>query len=119
MVIGLAKHTHIFLILSFTICIMIQCTDRPSLALSYGAFVQGDKTTFKLKAPKADRVFLVLFQNPEDKTGSEFLMKKQGTIGLSQPKKPVTVHSTATAWKVITWGMTLMSSLLTPIRWPL
>ena len=76
--IGLAKHTHTFLILSFTICIMTQCTDRPSLPLSYGAFVQGNKTTFKLKAPKADRVFLVLFENPEDKTGSEFLMKKTG-----------------------------------------
>ena len=74
--IELVKHTQTFFILSFTICIMTQCTNKSSLPLSYGAFVKGNKTNFKVKAPRADRVFLVLFEKPEDDAGTELLMKK-------------------------------------------
>ena len=55
---------------------MTQCTNRSSLPLSYGAFVHGNKTTFKVKAPKAERVFLVLFEKPEDEAGTELLMER-------------------------------------------
>jgi len=44
--------------------------------LSYGAFVQGNKTIFKLLAPRAERVFLVIFDRPEDEAGMEHPMEK-------------------------------------------
>ncbi len=55
---------------------MTQCNLKSSTQLSYGAFVKNNKTTFKIKAPKADKVFLVLFNKPEDENGREFLMEK-------------------------------------------
>ncbi|NQU28377.1 MAG: hypothetical protein HQ528_08830, partial [Candidatus Marinimicrobia bacterium] len=44
--------------------------------LSYGAFVKGNKTIFKLLAPRADGVYLVIFERPEDEAGSEYPMEK-------------------------------------------
>ena len=44
--------------------------------LSYGAFVQSGGIEFKLYAPKSDKVFLVIFDNPEDSFGKELPMIK-------------------------------------------
>lgn len=56
--------------------IMTNCSDSYPFPLSYGAFVQGNKTNFKIKAPKADRVFLVSVEKPEDNSGQKFLMNR-------------------------------------------
>lgn len=50
-------------------------TMEPNL-LSYGAFVGKGETEFKLFAPKADRVFLVIFKAHDDEIGTEHLMSK-------------------------------------------
>ena len=44
--------------------------------LSYGAFVQGNQTTFKIHAPRSTEVNLVIFEKPDDETGYEHLMVK-------------------------------------------
>ena len=44
--------------------------------LSYGAFVKSYGIEFKLYAPKSDKVFLIIFDNPEDSSGTEFPMIK-------------------------------------------
>ncbi len=44
--------------------------------LSYGAFVSENNTTFKIHAPKSTNVFLVIFDTPEAKTGTEYEMTK-------------------------------------------
>ncbi|NOZ03271.1 MAG: pullulanase, partial [FCB group bacterium] len=44
--------------------------------LSYGAFVKGNQTSFRLLAPKAERVWLVIFNAPADTTGKEYPMEK-------------------------------------------
>ncbi|MFQ6677476.1 MAG: pullulanase [Fidelibacterota bacterium] len=44
--------------------------------LSYGAFISNNSTTFKLYAPKSTKVYLVIFDYPEAKTGKEYEMKK-------------------------------------------
>ena len=44
--------------------------------LSYGAFVHGNKTAFKILAPRAEKVYLVIFNSPEAATGCEHPMKK-------------------------------------------
>lgn len=55
---------------------MTDCSDSYTFHLSYGTFVKGNKTTFKLKAPKAEKALLVLFENPKNEKGEEILMKK-------------------------------------------
>ncbi|NHZ86352.1 MAG: pullulanase, partial [Planctomycetia bacterium] len=45
--------------------------------LSYGAFVKSEGVEFKLYAPKSDKVFLVLFDTPEDTLGKEFPMEQE------------------------------------------
>lgn len=44
--------------------------------LSHGAFVHPDGTTFRFHAPRADRVFVVLFEHPSDSTGREVPLEK-------------------------------------------
>lgn len=44
--------------------------------LSYGAFVEGDRTTFKLLAPRADKVAVVIFDSPEADSGREVPMTR-------------------------------------------
>ena len=44
--------------------------------LSYGAFIKNGETEFRLMAPKADMVFLVIFQKYDDETGTEYPMNK-------------------------------------------
>jgi pullulanase/glycogen debranching enzyme len=41
-----------------------------------GSFIENDKTFFRLFAPRAEDVILVVFKNAEDKTGSEYDMQK-------------------------------------------
>ncbi|NOZ74905.1 MAG: pullulanase, partial [FCB group bacterium] len=43
--------------------------------LSYGAFVRQGSTDFRFHAPRADHVYLVLFQSPSDATGTEYPME--------------------------------------------
>ncbi|MFH1851058.1 MAG: alpha-amylase family glycosyl hydrolase [Candidatus Neomarinimicrobiota bacterium] len=58
--------------------ILINCTakDEENM-LSYGAFVRGNSTTFRLLAPKAQQVYLVIFTAPEDSNGREYPMQPQ------------------------------------------
>lgn len=44
--------------------------------LSYGAFVHEEGTTFKLLAPKADQVYLVIFSHPSATLGKEHSMHR-------------------------------------------
>ncbi len=48
-----------------------------SHSLPYGASVVDGQTTFRLYAPTADAVFLVLFDHPEDTSGRERPMERQ------------------------------------------
>ncbi|MFQ6604444.1 MAG: pullulanase [Fidelibacterota bacterium] len=48
-----------------------------SHSLPYGAHVIDNQTTFRLYAPTADAVFLVIFDRPEAETGEEFSMEHQ------------------------------------------
>lgn len=48
-----------------------------SSQLSYGAFVGEGETEFRLYAPKAENVFLVLFEKYDDETGKEIPMTKE------------------------------------------
>ncbi len=56
--------------------LLLGCQNMSNQILSYGAFVKSDGIEFKLYAPKSDKVFLVIFDNPEDLTGKEFPMTK-------------------------------------------
>ena len=56
--------------------LLMGCQTVSNSVLSYGAFVKSDGVKFKLYAPKSDKVFLVIFNNPEDVTGKEFPMSK-------------------------------------------
>jgi len=46
--------------------------------IKLGAFVQGNQTTFRLLAPKADRVHLVIFDTPDAESGVEHPMHRVG-----------------------------------------
>lgn len=72
----LSKKIFTSILLILALLIMIQCSNKTGSLLSYGAFVNGKQTTFKLYAPKADKVFLVLFDNYKDETGIELIMEK-------------------------------------------
>ena len=56
--------------------LLLGCQNMSNNILSYGAFVKSDGVEFKLYAPKSDKVFLVIFDNPEDNSGKEFPMTK-------------------------------------------
>ena len=45
--------------------------------LSYGAFVNEEGVYFRIFAPAAERVYLVLFDHPEDETGKEYPMRRE------------------------------------------
>lgn len=55
--------------------ILSSCTSE-SPNLSYGVFLEKEKTTFRIHAPRSTRVQLVLFENPEDESGREYSMVK-------------------------------------------
>ena len=63
------------IIFSMTL-LLLGCQNMSDQILSYGAFVKSDGVEFKLYAPKSDRVFLVIFDNPDDTNGKEFPMMK-------------------------------------------
>lgn len=54
---------------------MSACSPKSSI-LSYGAFVEGNQTTFKIHAPRSTEVYLVIFKKPEDELGKEYPMVK-------------------------------------------
>jgi len=56
--------------------LLMGCQTVSKSALSYGAFVKSDGVEFKLYAPNSEKVFLVIFDNPEDSKGQEFPMSK-------------------------------------------
>ena len=56
--------------------LLFGCQNMSDKILSYGAFVKSDGVEFKLYAPKSEKVFLVIFDNPEDLSGKEFPMIK-------------------------------------------
>lgn len=56
--------------------LLFGCQNMNDQILSYGAFVKSDGIKFRLYAPKSDKVFLVIFDNPEDNFGKEFPMIK-------------------------------------------
>jgi len=58
------------------IFLLLGCQNMSDQILSYGTFVKSDGVEFKLYAPKSDKVFLVIFDNPEDNSGDEFPMIK-------------------------------------------
>ncbi len=65
----------IILILLTTLFNNCTATDEENM-LSYGAFVHGNKTIFKILAPRASKVHLVIFDSPEAVAGQEHLMTK-------------------------------------------
>jgi len=54
------------------------CRIMESNPLTYGAFVQNGETVFRLYAPKAEKVYLVIFEKYDDLIGKELLMTKEG-----------------------------------------
>ena len=58
------------------ITLFMSAYSKESPTLSYGAFVQGNQTTFKIHAPRSTEVNLVIFEKPDDETGHEHLMVK-------------------------------------------
>ena len=73
--------SHYFGLILLT-ALFINCTaiDEENM-LSYGAFVHGNRTTFKILAPRAEKVYLVIFDSPEAATGREHPMTK-GVAGV-------------------------------------
>lgn len=57
--------------------LLFGCQNMNDQILSYGAFVKNDGIEFRLYAPKSDKVFLVIFENPEDTNGKEFPMSQE------------------------------------------
>jgi pullulanase len=54
---------------------MSACSPKSSI-LSYGAFVEGNQTIFKIHAPRSTEVYLLIFEKPEDELGKEYPMVK-------------------------------------------
>lgn len=58
--------------------IMSACTDKElRFTPSYGARVTDNGVSFRLHAPRAENVYLVIFSQPEDETGDEILMNRK------------------------------------------
>ena len=53
---------------------MSACSPKSSI-LTYGAFIEGNQTTFKIHAPQSTEVYLVIFEKP-DKNQSKYKSKK-------------------------------------------
>lgn len=51
------------------------CMKIESTGLSYGAFLEKDGIRFRVHAPKANKAFLVVFKQVEDKTGIDYPME--------------------------------------------
>ena len=64
---------------------MSACSPKSSI-LSYGAFVEGNQTTFKIHAPRSTEVYLVIFKKPEDAHVIRLLIH-EGTIKLQSLHK--------------------------------
>jgi pullulanase/glycogen debranching enzyme len=66
--------------LIFLVCLLGFASGRnPAMEnpkLSYGAFVTAEGTTFRLLAPRAEQVWLVLFDRPEAASGREYAMQR-------------------------------------------
>jgi len=60
----------------FLITIFTGCSPMEHTPLSYGALVKEDGTEFHLYAPKADKVYVVIFEKYDDEKGNEYPMKK-------------------------------------------
>ncbi len=58
------------------ILLLLGCQNMSDQLVSYGAFIKSDGVEFKLYAPKSDQVFLVIFDSPEDSSGTEFPMTR-------------------------------------------
>ena len=58
------------------ITLFMSAYSKESPTLSYGAFVQGNQTTFKIHAPRSTEVNLVIFEKPDDETGYKHPMVK-------------------------------------------
>ncbi|MFC1480737.1 DUF3459 domain-containing protein [Candidatus Neomarinimicrobiota bacterium] len=61
-----------FLLLSTTLMLLAACGGLP--VQPYGFSVKDDHTTFRLYAPQADSVFVVIFATPEAARGTEYPM---------------------------------------------
>lgn len=61
---------------SFFLTLFSGCNKMENTHLSYGAFVDNNGAEFRLLAPKAEKVYLVIFEKYTDKTGKEYLMNK-------------------------------------------
>ncbi len=64
-------------IIFLLVLLLFGCQNMNDQILSYGAFVKSDGVEFRLYAPKSDKVFLVIFDNPEDNSGKEFPMSQE------------------------------------------
>ena len=65
----------LFSILS--ICLLMSCEDpQNEYKPQYGYFLKEDKIDFRIYAPNADSVILVIFQNYDDDDGEEYIMEK-------------------------------------------
>ncbi|MBL7047338.1 MAG: pullulanase [Candidatus Marinimicrobia bacterium] len=71
------KQTILTLILILTVTFFTGCTMK-SNEIKLGAFIQGNQTTFRLLAPKAERVYLVIFETLDAETGVEHPMHHVG-----------------------------------------
>lgn len=56
---------------------ILSCTPKMTQHLSYGAFPTEKNTMFRVHAPSADKLYLVIFSDPAADTGKEFPMIKQ------------------------------------------
>ena len=63
------------------ILLLFGCQHMSDQILSYGTFVKSDCVEFKLYAPNSEKVFLVIFDNPEDSFGKEFPMSNNDNGG--------------------------------------
>ncbi len=70
-------HRKLVILLVISTLMFFNCsTSQEEVMLSYGAFVKGNSTEFRLLAPRSHQVYLVIFDSPEAETGKEYPMKK-------------------------------------------
>ena len=62
----------------FLLCILLTSCSKPELAYdaNYGYFLKSKYIDFRIFAPNADSVMLVIFENHDDSIGKEYKMKK-------------------------------------------
>jgi len=71
------KNYRIWISSLLLILLLFNCATRDQI-LSYGAFVEDKKTTFRLFAPRADNVNLVIFDSVAAESGRELPMTSDG-----------------------------------------